>query len=99
MPALPDWPRRHRTRGSELHHKTARRDDDKAPHGGFGGPENAQHGAVEGLRKPRHRGFACKPQHGEKASTIPFSASLLRSIALAQSMVFPTQLTEHNRNI
>ena len=34
--------------GSKLHHKAARRDDDKAPHGGFGRPEHAQHGAVEG---------------------------------------------------
>jgi hypothetical protein len=72
-PALPDWPRRHRhrTRGSELHHKAARRDDDKAPHGGFGGPEHTQHGAVEGRRNPRHRGSACKPQHGEKGFDYP----------------------------
>ena len=68
MPAaLPDdWPRRHGTRRRKLHHKAPRRDDDKAPHGGFGGPKHTQHGAVDGLRNPRHQGIACKPQHGEK---------------------------------
>jgi hypothetical protein len=64
--ALPDSPRRHRTRRCWLHHKAARRDDDKAAHGGFGGPEHTQHGAVEGMRNPRRRSCAIKPQHGEK---------------------------------
>ena len=70
-PALPDWPRRHGARRSKFHYKAARRDDDKAPHGGFGGPEQAQHGSVEGLRNPRHRGGARKPQHGEKDRNYP----------------------------
>ena len=66
-PALPDdWSLWHGTRRHELYHKAARRDDDKAPHGGFSGPEHTQHGAVEGLRNPRHHSFACKPQHGEE---------------------------------
>jgi len=63
---LPDGPRRHGPRRRELHHKATRRNDNEAPHGGFGGPQHAQHGAVEGLGNSRHRGFACKPQHGEK---------------------------------
>ena len=56
----------HRTRRRKLHHKAARRNDDKAPHGGFGGPEDAQRGAVKGAREPSHRGSARKPQHGEQ---------------------------------
>ena len=56
----------------KLHHKAAGRDDNEAPHGGFGGPQHAQHGAVEGLRNPRNRGFACKPQHGEKVRNDTF---------------------------
>ena len=79
MPAPPDGPRRHRmrTRGSEFHNKTACRDDHKAPHGGFGGPQHAQHGAVEGLRNPRQRGVACKPQHGEKCRNYTLGPSAL----------------------
>ncbi len=61
-----DFPLWHGTRGRHLHHKAAGRDDDKAAHGGFGGPEDAQHGAVEGVRNPRRCGVACKPEHGEK---------------------------------
>ena len=57
-PTLPDRPRRHGPRGYKLHHKAARRDHHKAAHGGFGRPQQAQHGAVEGLRNPRNRGFA-----------------------------------------
>jgi hypothetical protein len=58
---------RHGTRGRHLHHKAARRDDDQAADGGFGGPENAQHGEVNRARQPRNRGFAGKLQHGEKS--------------------------------
>ena len=71
MPALPDWPRRHGTRRRKLHHKAPCRDDDKATHSGFGGPKNAQHGAVKGLRNPRNRGATHKPQHGEKRFNYP----------------------------
>jgi len=41
MPSLPDWPRRHRPwmRGSKLHHKAPRRDDDQAPRPLRGGPD------------------------------------------------------------
>ena len=46
-PPCPISPRRHGTRRCWLHHKAARRDDNKAAHGGFGGPQHAQHGAVE----------------------------------------------------
>ena len=56
----------HGTRGCDFHHKVAGRDDNEPPHGGFGGPEDAQHGAVKGLGNPRNRGFAHKPQHGEQ---------------------------------
>ena len=54
----------HGPRGSQLHHKPTRRDDNKSPHGGFGGAEDTQHGVVNGGAQ------AAKPwsptQHGEQ---------------------------------
>ena len=41
-----DLPLGHGPRRCHLHYKAAGRDDNKAPDGGFSGPENAQHGAV-----------------------------------------------------
>ena len=61
----------HGPRRRQLHHKTPRRDDNQAPHGGFGGPQNPQHGAVEGLRNPRSRGVPSSPSMANRASTMP----------------------------
>ena len=96
MPAPPDWHPRHRhghrTRRCKLHHKATGRDDEQAPHGGFSGPQHTQHGAVEGLRNPRQRIYRpASPSMAKRAATMPLSASLLRSMALAQSTVFPYQ--------
>ena len=69
-------------------HKTPCRNDNQAAQGGFGGPENAQHGAVGRPRKPRNRSFAHKPQHGKERFNDPCSTSLLRLMAKSQSMCF-----------
>ena len=68
----------HGTRRRQLHHQPPRRDDDEAAHGGFGGPEHEQHGAVEGLGNPRHRRSPSSPSMANRAATILLSASLWR---------------------
>ena len=89
VPALADCPRRHRTRnrrrGRKLHHKAAGCDDDQAAHGGFGRPEDTQHGAVQGLRIRPTTASPSSPSMAKRAAIIPLSASLLRLMAKAQS--------------
>ena len=63
-----DLPLGHRTRRCHLHHKAPRRDDNKAAHGGFGGPEDAQHSVVNGGRNPRNRGIAPAWRKGPRLS-------------------------------
>jgi hypothetical protein len=87
--ALPDGPHRLGTRRSKLHHKAAGRDDNEAPHGGFGGPQHTQHGAVEGCGIRETVAWPASPSMAKSSATIPFSASLLRLMAKSQSMMVP----------
>ncbi len=89
----------HGTRRRHLHHKAPRRDDDKAAHGGFGGAEHPQHGAVEGLGNPETAASPSNPSMANRAAMIPLSASLLRLMAKSQSIVVPILHKEQNRNI
>ena len=57
----------HGPRRCHLHHETPGCDDNEAPHGGFGGPQHPQHGAVEAVRNPPHCLGSIKPQQGETA--------------------------------
>ena len=77
-------PLRHGTRGRHLHHQPPGRNDNEAPHGGFGGPQHTQHGAVEGVRNPRHC-LPSSPSMANRAAMMPFSASLLSLMAPSQS--------------
>ena len=86
--------------GIKLHHKAAGCDDDKAAHGGFGRPEDAQHGPVQGLRNPPHHSLALKPQHGEKGSDYPFERFTVAFDGQGPvQSCFLIRHKEHNRNI
>jgi hypothetical protein len=80
-----DEPLRHGPGGIGLRREAARRDNDETTKRGFGWSQNAEHRAVKRARKPIHRGTTLKPEHREQ--TMAFRTSLLRSMALFQSMV------------